>query len=359
MLAYGAGSLPEGGDGENASGAGACADGPGRTARARPRNRGESADPRGGVALIRSAYNPRVDFSFDFTPALLVAFLTLFVLEIVLGVDNIIFISILAGKLPVEQQAKARNTGLVLAMVLRIGLVAAAGWIISLQDDLFELFGHGFSGRDLILILGGLFLVYKAATEIHHKIDGDEHEESGAPRKAAFWPVIGQILIMDIVFSFDSVITAVGMVHNFWIIIAAVVASFGLMLFAAKHVFTFVDRNPSVKMLALSFLLLIGAMLIAEGFEVHVEKAFIYGPVAFALLVEALNLLYRRKRGTEQHARELNDSWRGQTAEPVRQAVGRHDAREGAIGLSGRPVSLRPSTPNAHGAGPASQSGEE
>lgn len=281
-----------------------------------------------------------MEFSLDFTPALFVAFLTLFVLEIVLGVDNIIFISILAGKLPVEQQAKARNVGLVLAMVLRIVLVAAAGWIISLREDLFTLFGHGFSGRDLILILGGLFLVYKAATEIHHKIDGEDHNESGSPRKAVFWPVIGQILIMDIVFSFDSVITAVGMVNNFWVIIAAVIASFGLMLFAAKHVFTFVDRNPSVKMLALSFLLLIGAMLIAEGFDVHIEKAFIYGPVAFALLVEALNLLYRRARHREQKARELNDSWRGNSAQPVRQAVGSHDERQGAIGLSARPVSL-------------------
>lgn len=238
-----------------------------------------------------------MDLVFEFTPDLLVAFLTLFVLEIVLGVDNVIFISILAAKLPVEQQAKARNLGLTLAMVMRIGLLFAASWIISLTNDLFEVFGMGFSGRDLILILGGLFLVYKAVTEIHEKLEGDEaHGSGGGVSTVTFGAVLGQILLLDIVFSFDSVITAVGMVDNLLVIIVAVVSSFGIMLFAAKHIFTFVNKHPTVKMLALAFLVLIGVVLIADGFDVHIDKALVYGPIAFAIIVEALNLAYKRNQ---------------------------------------------------------------
>ncbi len=248
-----------------------------------------------------------MELSFELTPDLLVAFLTLFVLEIVLGVDNVIFISILAGKLPAHQQARARNLGLTLAMVIRIGLLLAASWIISLTDDLFALFGMGFSGRDLILILGGLFLVYKAVREIHEKLEGSEsHAEAGAGT-ATFGSVLVQILLLDIVFSFDSVITAVGMVDNLLVIIAAVVLSFGVMLFSAKYIFGFVNKHPTVKMLALAFLVLIGAFLIADGFEVHVDKALIYGPVAFAIIVEALNLAYKRRQAKRS----------GEAAEPV------------------------------------------
>jgi len=237
-----------------------------------------------------------VDLSFDLTPDLIVAFLTLFVLEIVLGVDNVIFISILAGKLPVQQQAKARNLGLTLAMLIRIGLLFAAAWIISLKSDLFTLFGMGFSGRDLILIFGGLFLVYKAVHEIHEKLEGaDEHAEA-TPGTAVFRSVIIQILLLDIVFSFDSIITAVGMVDNLLVIILAVVLSFGVMLFAAKYIFAFVNRHPTVKMLALSFLVMIGAFLIADGFDVHVSKGLVYGPIAFAIVVEALNLTYKKRQ---------------------------------------------------------------
>ncbi|WP_347754641.1 TerC family protein [Agrococcus sp. ProA11] len=239
-----------------------------------------------------------MDFSLVLTPDLLAIFLTLFVLEIVLGVDNVIFISILAAKLPKSQQAKARTLGLTLAMVMRIGLVLLAGWIITLNTDLFTLFGMGFSGRELILIFGGGFLLYKAIHEIHLKLEGEEGHEASAGT-ATFGAVLAQILAMDLVFSLDSVITAVGMTSNMIVIITAVVISFGILLFSAKYIFDFVNRHPTVKMLALSFLLLIGVFLIAEGFGFHIDKAFIYGPMVFAVLVEGLNLwaaARRRKR---------------------------------------------------------------
>ncbi|MDQ1622556.1 MAG: hypothetical protein QOH19_974, partial [Actinomycetota bacterium] len=237
-----------------------------------------------------------MDFAIEFTPDLAVAFLTLFVLEIVLGVDNVIFISILASKLPVEQQAKARNLGLALGMLMRIVLLFAASWIITLTNELFELFGMGFSGRDLILILGGLFLVYKAVTEIHEKLEGRESHGTGRLKAVTFSAVLTQIIILDMVFSFDSVITAVGMVDNLVVIIAAVLLSFGVMLFSSKFIFAFVNRHPTVKMLALAFLVLIGTFLIADGFEVKIDKALIYGPMAFAIIVEALNLTYKRRQ---------------------------------------------------------------
>jgi predicted tellurium resistance membrane protein TerC len=245
-----------------------------------------------------------VDFSLELTPDLIVAFLTLFVLEIVLGVDNVIFISILASKLPVEQQAKARNLGLSLAMVMRVGLLFAASWIITLTADLFSLFGMGFSGRDLVLILGGLFLVYKAVKEIHEKLEGAESHGSGRVGSVTFGAVLVQILLLDMVFSFDSVITAVGMVDNMLVIIAAVILSFSIMLFSSKFIFAFVNRHPTVKMLALAFLVLIGAFLIADGFDVHIDKALIYGPMAFAVVVEALNLLSQRRQVRRTGAHE-------------------------------------------------------
>jgi predicted tellurium resistance membrane protein TerC len=283
-----------------------------------------------------------VEYSLELTPDLLVAFLTLFVLELVLGVDNVIFISILASKLPVEQQAKARNLGLTLAMVIRVGLLFAASWIITLTSDLFALFGMGFSGRDLVLILGGLFLVYKAVTEIHEKLEGRESHGSGRVANVTFGAVIAQIILLDMVFSFDSVITAVGMVDSMPVIIAAVVLSFGIMLFSSKFIFTFVNRHPTVKMLALAFLVLIGAFLIADGFEVHIDKALIYGPMAFAIAVETLNLLYRRRQ----------DRNAGESVEPVhlRHAYSKADDRDaitaatspdpdsGAVNLSRKPV---------------------
>jgi predicted tellurium resistance membrane protein TerC len=283
--------------------------------------------------------NP-MELALDFTPDLLVAFLTLFVLEIVLGVDNVIFISILASKLPESLQAKARNLGLTLAMVMRIGLLFGATWLIGLTDDLFTAFGFGFSGRDLVLIFGGLFLVYKAVTEIHEKLEGAEAHSTAGVKAAGFGAVLVQILLLDIVFSFDSVITAVGMVDSLLVIILAVMFSFGILLFSSKYIFAFVNKHPTVKMLALAFLVLIGAFLIAEGFDAHISKGFIYGPMAFAIGVEALNLAYKRR----QEARA------GLHVEPVhlRPAYVKIDDTEvqraatsragGAVGLSRKPV---------------------
>ncbi|GMA31186.1 TerC family protein [Litorihabitans aurantiacus] len=283
-----------------------------------------------------------MDLAVSFTPDLLVAFLTLFVLELVLGVDNVIFISILASKLPVAQQARARNIGLTLAMVMRIGLVFAASWIVSLKDDLFTIGSMGFSGRDLILIVGGAFLIYKAAHEIHVKLEGTEsgHGGSGAGT-ATFGAILIQILLMDLVFSFDSVITAVGMVDELLVIIVAVVLSFGIMLVAAKHIFTFVNAHPSVKILALAFLLLIGAFLVADGFGYKADKALIYGPMAFAILVEAFNMAYRRRQRAARGegastAVELRHTRRDADDSDAVAAASTDNA--GAVTLSRRPV---------------------
>jgi predicted tellurium resistance membrane protein TerC len=212
----------------------------------------------GGAAATRAGrdfpapYDVTVEFSLAFTPDLIAVFVTLFVLEIVLGVDNVIFISILASKLPKEQQAKARNLGLTLAMLMRVVLVLFAGWIITLKEDVFFIGEMGFSWKDLILIAGGLFLVYKAVTEIHHKLEGAEEEHGGVGRKTVtFGSVLLQILLLDLVFSLDSVITAVGMTENLLVIITVVVLSFGIMLFASRFIFAFVNKHPTVKMLAL------------------------------------------------------------------------------------------------------------
>ena len=283
-----------------------------------------------------------MEFALEFTPDLLIAFLTLFVLEIVLGVDNVIFISILASKLPVAQQAKARNLGLSLAMVTRIVLLFAATWLVSATDDLFALFGMGFSVRDLILILGGAFLIYKAVTEIHEKLEGAESHGAGNGKAVTFGAVIGQILLLDIVFSFDSVITAVGMVDNILVIIAAVVLSFGVMLFSARYIFAFVNKHPTVKMLALAFLVLIGAFLVAEGFDVHVDKALIYGPIAFAVVVEVLNLVSKsrqaKKAGVDVEPVALRHAYTKADATDAVHAATANSADAGAVGLSRRPV---------------------
>jgi predicted tellurium resistance membrane protein TerC len=290
------------------------------------------------------AYDGVVDFSFAFTPDLIAVFLTLFVLEVVLGVDNVIFISILASKLPKEQQAKARNLGLTLAMLIRVVLVFFAGWIITLKEDIFEIAGIGFSWKDLILIAGGLFLVYKAVTEIHHKLEGAEegHGAGGKVATITFGSVIAQILLLDIVFSLDSVITAVGMTENMLVIITVVVLSFGIMLFASRFIFEFVNKHPTVKMLALSFLLLIGVFLVAEGFGVHIDKALIYGPMAFAILVEALNLTYSARKAKREHARQTAVQLRP-TYPDVDESVAVNAALStapgsGSVGLSRKPV---------------------
>ncbi len=227
-------------------------------------------------------------------PQAWIALFTLTVLEIVLGIDNIIFISILVGKLPAKQQPKARRLGLFLAMFMRIGLLASIAWMVKLTAPLFTVLGQGISGRDLILLTGGLFLLFKATREIHDRLEGEE-EGASARAVASFTAVIVQILLLDIVFSLDSVITAVGMVDHLPVMIAAVVIAVGVMMFAAGPISDFVDRHPTIKMLALSFLLLIGMSLIAEGLGRHIPKGYIYFAMAFSVFVEMLNLRSGKK----------------------------------------------------------------
>jgi len=224
-----------------------------------------------------------------------IALLTLTVLEIVLGIDNIIFISILVGKLAKAQQPKARRLGLALAMFLRIGLLASLAWMARLTAPLFSVLGKGISGRDLILLAGGLFLLTKATREIHEKLEGEEGEASSRVA-ARFGAVIVQILLLDVVFSLDSVITAVGMANHLSVMIAAVVIAVGVMMFAAGPIGEFVARHPTVKMLALAFLILIGMSLLAEGLGQHIPKGYIYFAMAFSVFVEFLNLRVHKKR---------------------------------------------------------------
>jgi predicted tellurium resistance membrane protein TerC len=229
-----------------------------------------------------------------------IALLTLTVLEIVLGIDNVIFISILAGKLPKEQQAKARKVGLGLAMFIRLALLASLAWIAKLTDPLFTAFGQEISGRDLILLVGGIFLLAKATHEIHNRLEGEEGH-ANAKAGATFTSVIVQILLLDIVFSLDSVITAVGMANELVIMMAAVVIAVAVMLVAAGPISNFVERHPTVKMLALSFLLLIGMSLVADGFGQHISKGYIYFAMGFSVLVETLNLRMFKKAKQPVH----------------------------------------------------------
>lgn len=243
-----------------------------------------------------------MEFLLD--PNLWIAFAMLTALEIVLGIDNIIFISILVGRLPPEQRDKARRLGLGFAMASRLALLFSLSWVMGLTEDLFTLFGQGISGRDLVLLLGGLFLLYKASHEIFVEVEAREQDGPPAADPAAmkaagkklFWMIIGQIAIIDIVFSLDSVITAVGMVDQIWVMVAAVVVSVLMMLVAAKPIGEFVDRHPSVKVLALAFLVMVGMALTAEAFDQHVPKGYIYAAMCFSLAVEALNIRARAKR---------------------------------------------------------------
>ena len=227
-------------------------------------------------------------------PQAWIAFLTLVALEIVLGIDNIIFISILSGKLPAEQQPRARFIGLGLALIIRVLLLFSLSWVIGLTAPLFTVLGQEISGRDLILLTGGLFLLGKATFEIHENLEGEEGHASRSV-KASFVSVIIQIIILDAVFSLDSVITAIGMVEEVWIMISAVVVAIAFMMFFAKPVGAFVAKHPTIKMLALSFLLLIGMTLMVEAFDVHVPKGYIYFAMGFSVFVELLNLRLRRK----------------------------------------------------------------
>jgi predicted tellurium resistance membrane protein TerC len=229
-------------------------------------------------------------------PDLWIALVTLTTLEIVLGIDNVVFISILASKLPASQQSRARSVGLGLAMGMRILLLLGISWVIGLTAPLFGVFGSEISGRDLILIGGGLFLLAKATFEIHEKLEGEEGTHEMAPARSTFRAVIVQILLLDVVFSLDSVITAVGMAESIGVMIAAVVIAVGVMLLSAGAVSDFVNRHPTVKVLALSFLLLIGMSLVAEGWDLHIPKGYIYFAMGFSVFVEVLNLRVRRSR---------------------------------------------------------------
>jgi len=228
------------------------------------------------------------------SPEAWLGLLTLTVLEIVLGIDNIIFISILAGKLPTAEQGRARRLGLAGAMLTRIALLATLAWIIRLTAPWFHVLGHPFSGRDLILIAGGLFLLAKSTREIHDGLEGDAGH-AGARVRASFAGVVGQIVMLDIVFSLDSVITAVGMARHLPVMIAAVVLAVGVMMFAAASISGFVHRHPTVKMLALSFLLMIGVSLIADGLGQHIAKGYIYFAMGFSIFVEMLNIRMRSR----------------------------------------------------------------
>jgi len=229
-------------------------------------------------------------------PQVWASLLTLTALEIVLGIDNLIFIAILADRLPEHQRNRARRLGLALALFVRLGLLASISWIFGLTAPIFELFGHDFSWRDLILIGGGLFLLFKGTREIHERIEGDDEEEGVRRGRASFTGVIIQILVLDIVFSLDSVITAVGMANHLWVMATAVIIAVMIMLLAAGPVSGFVNRHPTVKMLALSFLLLIGMTLLADGVGFHLPKGYIYAAIAFSILVEFLNQLAARRR---------------------------------------------------------------
>ncbi|WP_216318800.1 TerC family protein [Deinococcus aestuarii] len=242
-------------------------------------------------------------FGWVTQPEAWLAFGTLLLLEVVLGIDNVIFISILAGKLPPEQRQRARTIGLLAAMLMRLALLFSIAWIYRLQNDLFEIFGRGFSGRDLILIFGGLFLLYKAVKEMHEQLEGPgAHEPTlGGVGAANFAGIIAQIMVLDIVFSLDSVITAVGMADDIGVMVSAVVVTVLIMLVAARPIGEFVQAHPTVKMLALAFLLLIGVNLIADGFGFKIPKGYTYFAMGFAIMVELLNLRARKGKPVALH----------------------------------------------------------
>jgi predicted tellurium resistance membrane protein TerC len=245
-------------------------------------------------------------------PQIWIAFLTLTVLEIVLGIDNIVFISILAGKLPAEQQGRARNLGLTLALLARLALLFSLSWLIGLTTPLFEVLGQGISGRDMILLAGGLFLVGKSTYEMHENLEGPEGHKS--ERVAATLPsVLLQIFLLDVVFSLDSVITAIGMADEVAVMAAAIVVAIGVMMLSAEAIHEFIQRHPTFKMLALAFLLLIGVTLVAEGLGQHVPKGYLYFAMAFAAFVEVLNLRMRKVARQPIHFRRR---YREKAAEP-------------------------------------------
>lgn len=248
------------------------------------------------------------DFQELFSIASLISLLTLAVLEIVLGIDNIIFISIVADKLPANQQGKARTIGLMLALIMRVLLLFSISWIVGLKEALFHLGEFGVTGRDLILFSGGVFLLYKTTIELHNKIQGYDDDEIKI-KKVTLNSIIFQIVLIDIVFSFDSILTAVGLVTNLLIMILAVVIAIIIMILFSGKVSDFINKNPTIKILALSFLLMIGMVLVLESFHQHVDKTFIYVSIAFSLFVEVLNIRMRKKSGSKS-IKDTNDDLR-------------------------------------------------
>jgi predicted tellurium resistance membrane protein TerC len=241
-----------------------------------------------------------MDISWLLDPQIWASLVTLTALEIVLGIDNLVFIAILVGRLPEERRDLARKLGLGAAVITRLALLASIAWIIGLTKPVFELFGHAFAWRDIILIAGGLFLLYKGTREIHERLEGEGPHADVARVAVSFGGVIVQIMILDIVFSLDSVITAVGMANELWVMAAAVIIAVLIMLAASGPLSEFIERHPTIKMLALSFLLLIGTTLVADGIGFHVPKGYIYAAISFSVMVEALNQMVSRRRRRSQ-----------------------------------------------------------
>jgi len=257
-----------------------------------------------------------MEFLMD--PSIWVGLLTLVVLEIVLGIDNLVFIAILADKLPPKQRDKARIIGLSLALIMRLGLLSLISWMVKLTTPLFSIAQFSFSGRDLILLVGGLFLLFKATTELHERLEG--HDEQGTQNRgyASFWSVVAQIVVLDAVFSLDAVITAVGMVNNLAVMMTAVVIAMGVMLLASKSLTRFVNNHPTVVVLCLSFLLMIGLSLIAEGFGFHIPKGYLYAAIGFSILIELFNQIARRNFLKSQSNRPMRE----RTAEAIQRLMG-------------------------------------
>ena len=251
-------------------------------------------------------------------PTVWLGLLTLIVLEIVLGIDNLVFIAILADKLPPQQRDRARLIGLSLALLMRLGLLASIAWLVTLTEPLFEVLGKSFSGRDLIMLFGGVFLLFKATMELHERLEGDMHQSSGGKGYARFWPVVAQIIVLDAVFSLDAVITAVGMVEHLPVMMAAVIISMGLMMVASKPLTAFVNARPTVIMLCLGFLMMIGFSLTAEGLGFHIPKGYLYAAIGFSILIEVFNQLARSSRQRNLRSRPLRE----RTADAVLSLLG-------------------------------------
>ncbi|WP_435634480.1 TerC family protein [Pseudomonas solani] len=262
-------------------------------------------------------------------PTAWLGLLTLIVLEIVLGIDNLVFIAILADKLPPEQRDRARLIGLSLALIMRLGLLASISWLVTLTEPLFEVFGQAFSGRDLIMLFGGVFLLFKATMELHERIEGHTHHQGGSRTYAMFWPVVAQIVVLDAVFSLDAVITAVGMVEHLEVMMIAVIISIGLMIVASKPLTAFVNAHPTVIMLCLGFLMMIGFSLTAEGLGFHIPKGYLYAAIGFSILIEMANqtVRWRRKRKL-QGSRGLRE----RTAHAVLRLLGGRGVDAGEVG---------------------------